>query len=247
VVVPADIQLFKGQGITDVKEVMLLFIRSKVQLQGVILLFSEPGQELRREINNKNLHFLLEQSSLAFDNAVRFVTAKNLANIDELTGLYNYRFLDIALDREIKRTERYGSNLSLIFLDLDLFKNVNDTHGHLIGSKVLREVGLLLKNLTREVDFVFRYGGDEYTIILVETGMSGAACVAERIRMSIENHQFLASEGYNISITASLGYSCFPDDSRSKVELLELADKAMYKGKISGKNIVLHISAKENI
>jgi diguanylate cyclase (GGDEF)-like protein len=246
-VAPAEKLLFNGLGITDVKEVMVLFIRSKVQLQGVILFFSERGQEFRREINAKNIHFLLEQSSLACDNAVRFATARNLANIDELTGLYNYRFLDIALDREIKRTERYGSYLSLIFLDLDLFKKVNDTHGHLIGSKVLREVGLLLKNLTREVDFVFRYGGDEYTIILVETGMAGAASVAERIRMSIESHQFLASDGYNIRITASLGYSCFPDDSRSKIELLELADKAMYKGKISGKNIVLHISAKDNI
>jgi two-component system cell cycle response regulator len=247
VVLPADTQQFRGLGITDVKDVMVLFIRSKVQLQGVVLLFNEPGKKFPREINGKNLHFLLEQSSLALDNAVRFATARNLANIDELTGLYNYRFLDIALDREIKRTERYGTNLSLIFLDLDLFKNVNDTHGHLIGSRVLREVGFLLKNLTREVDFVFRYGGDEYTIILVETGKAGAACVAERIRMSIENHQFLASEGYDIRITACLGYSCFPDDSKSKVELLELADKAMYKGKISGKNIVLHISAKNNI
>jgi diguanylate cyclase (GGDEF)-like protein len=243
VILPADTRLFNDQGITDVKEVMLLFVRSKAQLQGAIVLFNEPGQEFPREINANNIHFLLEQSSLAFDNAVRFATARNLANIDELTGLYNYRFLDIALDREIKRTERYGSNLSLIFLDLDLFKNVNDTHGHLVGSKVLKEVGLLLKNLTREVDFVFRYGGDEYTVILVETGKAGAACVAERIRMSIENHQFLESEGYDIRITASLGYSCFPDDSRSKVELLELADKAMYKGKMSGKNIVLHISA----
>jgi diguanylate cyclase (GGDEF)-like protein len=246
-VIPVDKQQFNRHGITDVEEVMALFIRSKAQLQGVVLLFNEPGQELGSEINAKNLHFLLEQSSLAFDNAVRFATARNLANIDELTGLYNYRFLDVALEREIKRTERYGSNLSLIFLDLDLFKNVNDTHGHLIGSKVLREVGLMLKDLTREVDFVFRYGGDEYTIILVETGKSGAACVAERIRKSIENHQFLSTEGYNIRITASLGYSCFPDDSRSKVELLEFADKAMYKGKISGKNIVLHISADDKI
>jgi len=244
VIVPVDENVFNNHGIRDVKEAMLLFVRSKAQLQGVILLFSEPGRGFRRDLNSKNLHFLLEQSSLAFDNAARFAQARNLANIDELTGLFNYRYLDIALEHEIKRTERYGSNLSLIFLDLDLFKNVNDTHGHLIGSKVLKEVGLLLKKLTREVDFVFRYGGDEFTIILIETGMSGAACVAERIRMSIENHKFLASDGYNIKITACLGYSCFPDDSRSKTELLELADQAMYHGKVSGKNMVFHLSVK---
>jgi diguanylate cyclase (GGDEF)-like protein len=100
--------------------------------------------------------------------------------------------------------------------------------------------------MTREVDFVFRYGGDEFTIILIETGMSGAACVAERIRISIENHGFLESEGYDIRITACLGYSCFPDDSKSKTELLDLADRAMYHGKVSGKNMVFHLSSKND-
>jgi len=242
-IVRLDEQKFKEQGINDLSEAMLLFIRSKAQLQGIIILFNEPGCDFRKDINFKNLHFLLEQSSLAFDNAARFAMARNLANIDELTGLFNYRYLDIALEHEIKRTERYGSNLSLIFLDLDLFKNVNDTRGHLIGSKVLKEMGTLLKKLTREVDFVFRYGGDEFTIILIETGMAGAACVAERIRMSIENHNFLAEEGHNIKMTACLGYACFPDDSKSKMELLELADQAMYQGKVSGKNVVFHVSA----
>lgn len=246
IIVQVDEIKFKEQGINDVREIMLLFIRSKAQLQGVIILFNDPGRGFRRELNSKNLHFLLEQSSLAFENAARFAMARNLANIDELTGLYNYRYLDIALEHEIKRTERYGSNLSLIFLDLDLFKNVNDTHGHLVGSKVLKEVGLLLKKLTREVDFVFRYGGDEFTIILIETGMAGAATVAERIRLSIENHRFLEAEGYDIKITACLGYSCFPDDSKSKMELLELADRAMYKGKVSGKNVVFHLTVVNN-
>ncbi len=226
----------------DINKSMMLFIRSKIQLQGVIILFNEPGKEFRRDINQKNLHFLLEQSSLALDNAYRFAMARNLANIDELTGLFNYRYLDVALEHEIKRTGRYGSSLSLIFLDLDLFKNVNDAHGHLIGSKVLKEVGLLLKNLTREVDLVFRYGGDEFTIILIETGMAGVARVAERIRKCIEDHTFLADEGYSIKMTACLGYAVYPDDSKSKMELLELADQAMYHGKLNGKNVVSHLS-----
>jgi diguanylate cyclase (GGDEF)-like protein len=242
IILHLDEQILRSQGIEDINMAMLLFIRSKAHLQGIIILFNEPGCDFRNDINSRNLHFLVDQSSLAFDNAARYAMARNLVNIDELTGLFNYRYLDIALEREIKRTERYSSSLSVIFLDLDLFKNVNDTHGHLIGSKVLKEVGLLLKKMTREVDFVFRYGGDEFTIILVETGMVGAAIVAERIRSSIEAHNFLADEGHTIKITACLGYACYPDDSKSKTELLELSDQAMYHGKLNGKNVVYHVS-----
>ncbi len=247
VIARIDKELLSSWGIEEDKNGMLIFIRSKNQLQGIVVLFSEPGTDFSSDINIKNLHFLMDQSSLAFDNAVRYAMARNLVNIDELTGLYNYRFLDIALEREIKRTERYASNLSLIFMDLDLFKNVNDTHGHLIGSKVLKEVGMLLKKMTREVDFVFRYGGDEFTIILVETGIAGAAIVSERIRRAIEAHEFLSDEGFRIRITACLGYACYPDDSKSKTELLELSDRAMYHGKLSGKNSVYHVSANKNV
>ncbi len=237
-------QLFLNQGIEKSSKAMLFPVRSKTHMQGTIVLFNENEKDFPKEVNQKNLHFLLDQSSLAFDNAVRYAMARNLINIDELTGLYNYRYLNIALEREIKRTERYASNLSIVFMDIDLFKNVNDKYGHLIGSKVLKEVGMLLKKLTREVDFVFRYGGDEFTIILVETGMAGAAVVAERIRKSIEAHEFLADEGYRIKITVCLGYACYPDDTKSKAELLELSDQAMYHGKMSGKNVVYHISVK---
>lgn len=225
-----------------IDKAIILSIRFKNVLQGVVVFFNEAGQDLPDVINYKNLNFLLDQSSLAFENAARFTSAKNLLYIDELTGLFNYRFLEVALDRELKRAERYGSNLSVLFLDLDLFKNVNDTHGHLVGSKVLKEVGSLLTKSVREVDTVIRYGGDEYTIILVETGMSGAATVAERIRRSIETNDFLAADGYAIKLTACLGYSCFPDDAKTKTELLDLADRAMYHGKASGKNRVFNIS-----
>jgi diguanylate cyclase (GGDEF)-like protein len=227
----------------DLREAMLLFIRSKTNLLGLVILFNEPGRDLPDAINYKSLHFLLDQSTLAFENAAHYTTARNLLYIDELTGLFNYRYLEVALERELKRAERYGSNLSVIFLDLDDFKKINDEHGHLIGSKVLREVGKLLKKSVREVDTVIRYGGDEYTVILIETGRSVATTVAERIRRSLEAHSFLAGEGFNISVTASLGFACFPDDTKSKVELLEFADQAMYRGKANGKNIVFSLSS----
>ena len=226
----------------ELKDAIMLFVRYKSVLQGIVILFSEPGKGFSDETNLKNLIFLIDQSSLALENAARYNTAKNLLYMDELTGLFNYRYLDIALEREIRRAERYGSNLSVLFLDIDMFKNVNDKHGHLIGSKVLTEMGMLMKRSVRDVDTVIRYGGDEYTIILVETGMEGAATVAERIRSTIEAHAFIACEGFDIKLTVSMGYACYPEDSKSKVELLELADQAMYRGKASGKNRVFYVS-----
>ena len=230
-------------GLDDLKETMTLFIRSKTTLLGVVFLFNEPASNLPGNINLKNIHFLLDQSSLALENAVRYARAKNLLNIDDLTGLYNYRYLDLTLSRELKRAERYGSHLAVLFMDLDNFKNVNDTHGHMVGSRVLSDVGKLVKQSVREEDTVIRYGGDEYTIILIETDVPGASTVAERIRKSIEGHVFLAEDGFDIRVTASLGCACYPDDATEKTGLLELADQAMYSGKANGKNVVYHIGA----
>ena len=227
----------------ELAEGLLLVIRSKAEVQGVVVIFNNPGQKLPIDYKQKSIHFLLEQSTLAFENAARYSSARDMLYIDELTGLFNYRYLDISLDREIKRADRFGSTVSMIFIDLDFFKGVNDTHGHLVGSQVLNEVGMLLKKSVREVDIVIRYGGDEFTVMLVETGEKGAATVAERIRRSIEDHSFLAAEELNIRITASLGYACYPADTQSKLELLELADKAMYQGKEEGKNCVFRATA----
>ena len=224
----------------EVREAMCLYIRHKTSLQGVIILFNEAGKSLPREVNRKHVSFLLDQASLALDNAARYSFAKDLLYIDELTGLYNYRYLDVVLDRELKRSDRYGSNLAVLFLDIDLFKLVNDLFGHLVGSKVLREVGTLLRRSVRDVDAVIRYGGDEYTVVLIETGLEGAAIVAERIRRTIEAHTFAKSDGLAIKLTVSLGYACSPDDARTKGELLGMADKAMYRGKAGGKNMAFH-------
>jgi len=223
-------------------EFLLLPLNSKSALQGVIVLINNTGRMLIAPEKTDNIHFLMEQSSLALENAGRYSVAKDLLNIDELTGLYNYRYLEIALERELKRAERYGLSMSVIFLDVDMLKVVNDTYGHLIGSQALKEIGVVLKKSVREVDIVIRYGGDEYTIILIETGKQGASIVAERIRKTIDNHCFLLGESNEIKLTASLGFACYPEDTKSKLELLEMADRAMYYGKASGKNTVAHIS-----
>jgi len=227
-----------------IKEAYLVFVRNGNMLQGVIVLFNDPGLRLPDiRTKKKNVLFLLEQSALAFENAETYSLAKDMLFIDDLSGLFNYRYLEVALDRELKRAERYASQLSVLFLDMDAFKQVNDSYGHLVGSQVLKEMGALLKSSVREVDVVIRYGGDEYTIILVETNCHTAGIVAERIRHLVESHLFLEAEGYNLRMTCSIGYSCCPEDTMSKQDLLEMADKAMYSGKASGRNCVRRFSA----
>jgi len=226
---------------TGIDEAFLFFMRNNMGLlQGVIVLFNEPGQRLPNfEARKENVLFLMEQSLRAFENSRNYNLAKDMLFIDDLSGLYNYRYLEIALDRELKRIERYSSQLAVLFLDMDSFKMVNDTHGHLVGSQVLKEVGILLKASVRDVDVVIRYGGDEYTIILVETSPEAAGLVAERIRKLVASHNFLSESGLDIRLTCSIGYSCCPDDTLTKHQLLEMADNAMYAGKDSGKNCVI--------
>ncbi|MGD0585731.1 MAG: diguanylate cyclase [Oryzomonas sp.] len=225
------------------EEACLIYVCNREMFHGVIVLFNEPGHRLPDiQLERKNILFLLEQSSQAFENAETYSRAKDMLFIDDLSGLFNHRYLEIALNHELKRAERYSSHLAVLFLDIDSFKTVNDTYGHLVGSQVLREMGTLVQKAVREIDVVIRYGGDEFTIILVETECDIARMVAERIRRQIESHVFMATEGYNIRLTCSIGFACCPDDTLSKYELLEMADKAMYTGKSSGKNCVSHFS-----
>jgi diguanylate cyclase (GGDEF)-like protein len=225
------------------EEACLIYVCNRERFHGVIVLFNEPGRRLPDiQLERKNILFLLEQSSQAFENAETYSRAKDMLFIDDLSGLFNHRYLEIALNNELKRAERYSSHVAVLFLDIDSFKTVNDTYGHLVGSQVLRETGLLVQKTVREIDVVIRYGGDEFTVILVDTECDIARMVAERIRQQIESHVFQAQEGYNIRLTCSIGFACCPEDTLSKYELLEMADKAMYTGKYSGKNCVSHFS-----
>jgi len=223
----------------DICQACAIFVHSHKSIFAVMLLFNEPGQALPEiEPRLKNIRFLVEQASRAFDNAAKYLKAKDQLFIDDLSGMFNYRYLEVALERELRRVERYTSSLAVLFLDMDAFKQVNDTHGHPVGSRVLKEMGLLLKKSVRDVDIVIRYGGDEFTIILVETVPEMALLVSERIRKRVESHVFLSAEGYDIRLTCCIGYSCCPDDTMSKDELLEMADQAMYSGKNRGKNCI---------
>lgn len=168
----------------------------------------------------------------------RFQQAQNLMHRDDLTGLYNFRYLEACLESEINRVQRFETKFSLLFIDLDNFKPVNDQYGHLSGSSVLKQLANLLRHELRDVDSIFRYGGDEFVVLLVETDAQKAFGVGDRLREKIEQHRFVVSKQKGIHITASIGIASCPDHSASSKELLSLADECMYKSKRAGKNKV---------
>jgi diguanylate cyclase (GGDEF)-like protein len=179
---------------------------------------------------------LLEPCAIALDNAISLQKAETLSIIDDLTRLYNSRYLNLVLRRETKRASRNGRPVSLLFLDLDGFKQVNDTWGHLCGSKALVEAASVIKGCARETDVVARFGGDEFSLILPDTGPEGAMSVAARIQERIRSAVFLASDGLSVHLTVSIGVATLPDVAASAEELLRAADVAMYRVKASGKD-----------
>jgi diguanylate cyclase (GGDEF)-like protein len=179
---------------------------------------------------------LLEPAAVALDNALLLKRAEALSVTDDLTHLYNSRYLNLVLRRETKRASRSGRPLSLLFIDLDGFKSINDTHGHLFGSRALVEAAAVIRQSARETDVVARFGGDEFALVLPDTGGEGAYAVGERIRERIAAHTFLAGDGLDIHLTASLGVATLPDAAASVEELVQAADMAMYYVKEHGKN-----------
>jgi diguanylate cyclase (GGDEF)-like protein len=171
-------------------------------------------------------------------NSVRVAEAERLSLTDDLTRLRNARYLRQFLVNEIKRARRYRSNVAALFLDLDDFKQINDLHGHLAGSHALMELAAVILPSVRDTDCVVRYGGDEFVLILTESGIDQAVQVAERIRAKIEAYRFTGGRKLNFSLTASFGVAVFPLHALSPQQLIACADRAMYQAKASGKNCV---------
>ena len=179
---------------------------------------------------------LVEPCAIAIENAILFQRTEQLTITDDLTKLFNSRYLNVYIGREIKRCKRHGIPLSVIFLDLDGFKSVNDQYGHLAGSRTLTEVGGILAEAVRESDILARYGGDEFVVVLPETPPAGALVIAERIRRAIDGHPFLRDEGLEARISASFGIASYPDHALTPEGLIQKADQAMYRVKERDKN-----------
>jgi diguanylate cyclase (GGDEF)-like protein len=183
-----------------------------------------------------SLATLIEPAAYALANALRVARAEALSVTDDLTQLYNSRFLNDALRKETKRAMRSGWPLSLLFIDLDGFKRINDAYGHLLGSRALIEAAAIIKASARETDIVARFGGDEFSILLPETGADGALMVARRLRDRIARYTFLADSSNGHRLTASIGVATLPDAADTAERLLQAADAAMYRIKVTGKN-----------
>jgi diguanylate cyclase (GGDEF)-like protein len=178
----------------------------------------------------------IEPGAIALENALRVQRAEALSVTDDLTQLYNSRYLSQVLRRETKRATRSGRPLSLLFVDLDGFKSINDTHGHLFGSRALVEAASVIRASARETDMVARFGGDEFALILPDTGSEGAAAVGDRVRDRIAAFSFLRGDGLSIRLTVSVGVATLPDVASTADGLIQAADEAMYWVKDHGKN-----------
>ncbi len=218
--------------------VLCVPVKSRAQVLGVIELNNGPQKKPFAKSDLQILLTIADYAAIAIENARNFERISELAITDDLTGLYNSRYLHTLLDEEIARVERFGGRLALIFIDLDFFKVVNDTRGHLIGSRTLAEIGQLIRGNIRKVCKAARYGGDEFIIILPNTGKSGAMALATRLRELFREYEFRDEDGATFNLTASFGLAAYPDDAGSKDELIRMADQAMYRVKESTRDSV---------
>ena len=191
-------------------------------IEDIILNFDIPESNKNDVI--KKINFMYSQT-------------RHMSVTDSLTGLYNRRHFEDTLEREFLRALRYKNDLSFAIIDVDLFKKINDTYGHSFGDYVLKEVAYLILQTFRKTDMVFRYGGEEFAVIITETPIEKAVYPLERLRRSIENYPF-THNNEKINVTVSIG-ACGVDESMDSVHtLFEIADRALYEAKKNGRNQV---------
>jgi diguanylate cyclase (GGDEF)-like protein len=223
---------------TETQSIVAVPVRFRDTCLGVIELINCVGPEGFDPRDLKLLEALSDFAAIALENARHVKKIHELTIRDDCTTLYNARHMGFILETEIYRSQRYNYEFSLVFIDLDHFKQVNDTHGHLVGSRLLAEIGNALKAHSRLIDFAFRYGGDEFVLLLPQTSKDNALNVARRLHKLIRETTWLSAEGLNIRLTPSLGVASFPVDSRTKEGLLHLADEAMYLVKNTNRDSV---------
>ncbi len=203
---------------------------------GVLVAINRLGEVAFEMRHLRVLSLLANHTAIAIENGKLYRRAEQLAVTDDLTQVYNFRFLKMALRREVKRAARFAQTFSVVMLDVDNLKAYNDQNGHLRGSEVLRQLAQILVREARSIDLVAKYGGDEFVIILPQTTREGACVLAERIKASVAAAAFPRVEVGRI--TVSLGVATYPESGATAGELLDAADIALYAAKQSGKNQV---------
>ena len=225
--------VFDGQSEIDLSNVKVFPLLWKSTGVGALVLASDRNDFLPLDLLDM-LRVIADHAAIAIANAQMYERMKRMATTDGLTSLTNHRHFQKFFDGHLARAERYGRKLSLIMLDIDHFKTINDTYGHPAGDMVLRRVAKLLNDNARKTDVVARYGGEEFTILMEETDREGAVQIAERIRCAVEEESFRCELG-KFSCTLSLGVATYPEDAQNKSGLTECADQALYHGKHHGR------------
>ncbi|MEI6207128.1 MAG: sensor domain-containing diguanylate cyclase [Desulfuromonadales bacterium] len=218
-----------------IRSIVCVPMKIKEQVIGVIELINSYEEPDFDDSDILIVSAIADFAAIAMDNARNYERICELVVTDDLTGLYNSRRFGQLIDDELYRSIRYRDEMSLVFLDLDHFKSVNDTHGHLVGSRILGEFGKLLGRHIRSSDKAARYGGDEFAIILPHTGKENAVKMAENLLDIMKNTTFMSDDNVTIPLTASFGVASYPEDAGIKADLIRAADVAMYSAKEGGR------------
>jgi len=205
-----------------------------------VINFHRPKVDSFSDEEIRLLNLVANQVALAIENAKLYSKARELSIKDDLTGLYNRRHFQTVLQIEWKRAVRFHRNLSLLMIDADHFKKLNDTYGHLHGDKILKELSNILKRNIREIDTVARFGGEEFIVLLPDTDKNGAMAVGEKLRKMAESQRFTETQSaQSTPVTISVGLASYPDDVRELDDLIDHADIALYDAKDAGRNRVI--------
>jgi diguanylate cyclase (GGDEF)-like protein len=214
-------------------------LKSGKRVSGALLLTRDEESFTAREV--RLLRIYCNQAAVALENAIVRERVENLAATDGLTGLFNRRYFDSALARELARCDRNSTSLALLIADVDHFKSFNDTYGHAMGDLVLKKVAEVFGSGLRKADVLARFGGEEFVVILPNVTARGALESAERLRSSVARSP-LHPGGPRKSVTVSIGFALFPDDASDAKALLEAADGALYEAKRLGRDRVVATS-----
>jgi diguanylate cyclase (GGDEF)-like protein len=217
-------------GVTRVDSIVCLPLRVRNRTLGVLQMINCHPDEMRSD-QIFFLHALCDYAAIAIQNARAFEQIHQLTITDDCTGLYNSRHLYERLEHTLARSARSGKPVGLVFFDLDNFKRVNDTHGHLNGTRLLAEVGAIVKRSLGLIDTGYRYGGDEFVILMPHQGKQRAVELAHRLRNNLASTQFLTNVGVNVSLRASFGVAAAPEDGTDVHAIIRAADLAMYQVK----------------
>lgn len=224
-------------GMPELGPAMLVPLPSHTGSPGLLLLFAFRGEDFHPDAMLQAV-VLGQEFILALDNLRTVESLRDLVIRDDTADCYNRRYLDKMLEDETERARRFGARFALIFLDMDNLKEVNTLHGHASGSRVLYEASVRISRTVRSIDRLFRYGGDEFVILLPGTNLEGAREVADRVRRELASQPFELGSGAKVVLTASAGVASYPEHGPSGRTVLEAGDTAMRRVKEHGKNSV---------